>query len=446
MKMFFTLAAACGMVLLQATVGFAQGRTVTRVFWQDDSTAAVRYGDLKRLSDGWSIEPESIPGFPALDVTEQSLVQMHSDAGVILLGVRDQAAGEFGSGWIAIDSGAEEESHGDHSHWRLNKSPSVLKSLIGTDQGNPAHVYKYGETFVLANDSKNGFTTTTTAQLRAAKTAEDAAKFYAGGNSHITLAVVDDQVAYATWIAREGEDSGRVDVVKLGTPNETSYAIHCPTGVLHGATANSGRVFFAPADGVCWVDADLECDDDPESVDVHYLSLGTDEDDQPLRTGAFANLDNRVLFTAGKGEHAKLCWIDASSQSPSVESMAIELSAGESLTTPFAIKTRGGKSWVMMFREHAEQPEDDMLLVVDVDANKDGDWSDSKIHSEVAVGRSQIEGHSGHHEAALLPTKRHLLVSNPGDGTITLISTVDFSVVATFSVGGTPARLEAIGE
>lgn len=446
MKRLLSLAAACCVVLIQQSTGLAQGRTVARVFWQDDANASVRYGDLKRSGSGWSIEPESITGFPSFDVDEQSLVQMHADDGIILLGVRDEADGEIGSGWIAIDSGAEEESHGDHSHVRLKRPPAILKSLVSTDQGNPAHVYQYGNTFVLANDKKNGFTTTSAAKLRDAKTADEAAKFHAGGNGHITLAVVDGRVGYATWIARDGEDGGRVDVVGLGDNDGKHYSIHCPTGGLHGATTNSGKVFFAPSDGVCWVNADLECDDAPETVQVNYLSLGKQDDETPLRTGAFENLGQRVLFTTGKGEQAKLCWIDACNDSPRVESIPLELSSSESLSTPMAIKTRDGKSWVILFSESKDAPETDSLVAVEMDANLDGDWTDASVRHAVGIGRNQIQGHGGHHQAVLLPSGRQLLVSNPADGTLSVIALADWTVQATILVEGQPTRLAAIGD
>lgn len=197
---------------------------------------------------------------------------------------------------------------------------------------------------------------------------------------------------------------------------------------------------------MCWVNADLVCDDAPETVQVHYLSLGKQDDDTPLRTGAFENLDRRVLFTAGKGDQAKLCWIDASSKSPSVESLPLELSAGESLSTPLAIKTRDGKSWVVMFRESTDAPETDKLVAVEMDANLDGDWTDAALRHTVGIGRNQIQGHGGHHEAVLLPSGRQLLVSNPADGTLSVISLADWTVQDTIFVEGQPARLAAVGD
>ncbi|MGB7328848.1 MAG: hypothetical protein WBD31_28475 [Rubripirellula sp.] len=423
----------------------AEGPTLARLFWQDGSDATVRYGDLRKSDSGWTIDPNPVEGFPSLDAAEQSLVQMQSDDGLILVGVHDHADGTIGSGWVAIESGAVKESHGDHSHWRFQESPSVLGSVLDTEQGNPAHVYLYGNSFVLANDKLNGFTITTAARVRSAKTYAAATSFYEGGNGHITLAVAPGRVAYATWIDREGDDSGRVDVVGLGDNDGKRYSFHCPTGGLHGATMNSGKVFFAPSDGVCWVSVDRELAAAPESVQVHHLSLGKDAEENPLRTGAFVSLDSFVLFSAGKGDNAKLCWIDASSESAEMQSLSIEIADGESLSTPLPVRTRGGRRMAVMFRESIDEPENDALVIVDLDPDKDGDYTDAVIAKTVPVGRNQIVGHSGHHEATVLPHGRELAITNPSDGTISIISLSDFSIVATIKVEGTPTRLIAVG-
>ncbi len=430
-------------VALLTTEVSAQSRTVARLFWQDDSGATVRWGDLKKSADGWSIQAESIEGFPMLDIAEQNLVQMQSDAGLIVVGVHDHADGTIGSGWVAIESGAVEESHGDHSHWRLEHSPSVLQSRIDANQGNPAHVYRYGASIVLANDKKNGFTVTSAPQIRSAK---HTATFHNGGNGHITLAVVEDCVAYATWIAPAGDDCGRVDVVGLSDNEGKRYSIQCPTGMLHGATTNSGKVFFAPADGVCWVEADREVDDDPESVVVQHLSLGKDANDKPLRTGAFANLGKHVLFVSGKGDDAKLCVLDASSVSPEVTELPIELSEGDSLTTPTTVVSRSGQSLAIMFRENKALPESDTMLVINLDSDGDGQFNDPALVKTLPVGRNQIEGHSGHHELAVLPSRRRVVISNPADSTLGIVSLSDFQPEATLPVSGTPTRLIAIGD
>lgn len=429
------------------TAGQSQDRPVARLFWQDDDSHQVSWGDL-RLSDGtWSLEPSSVQGFPALDEQEQGLVQMVEDAGVLLVGVRDQADGALGSGWVAIDTGVVEESHGDHSHWRVQHSPRVLRQQIDDQQGNPAHVYRYGSQLVLANDRKNGFTITSAKQLREARSANEAAQFFAGGNGHITLAVIGNEVAYSTWIAAAGPEAGRVDVVGLGANAGKGYSFSCPIGGLHGATTNQGKVFFAPAGGVCWVAADRRVEADPADVEVHSISLGTDAEGKPLRTGAFANFQNQVLFVSGKAGEAKLCSLNASAAEPELQELALPVGETESLTTPIAFQTRTGKRIAVLFQEDRDAAENDRLLVVDLDPNSDGNLSDAQLWKTVAVGRNRIApGHQGHHDLTVLPNRRYAVVSNPGDQTLSLLSLADFEIVATLTVPGSPGRVVAVGE
>jgi hypothetical protein len=418
---------------------------MARIFWQDDLDATVRYGDLEKSADGWSMTTQSVEGFPAMDTNEQSLVQMQNDAGIILVGIHDRVDGTFGSGWVAIDSGVAEEFHGDHSHRRLECAARVCASLIDVDQGNPAHVYKYGKSFVIANDKKNGFTITSAPKIRSAQEPALAASFHDGGNGHITLAVIDDRVAYATWIARDGDHCGRVDVIGLGVNQGKRYSIYCPSGSLHGATANSDKIFLAPSDGVCWVAADLEFETDPATVQVHHLALGTDVDGVPLRTGAFANLGSKVLFTTGNEDHSKLCWIDAASDLPNVQSLAVGLSSGETLSTPVVVQNCNGKPMAMLFCENKDKPETDRLLIVDLDPDGDGKSDDAVLEKVISIGRNQIEGHTGHHAAVVLPGGRELVVSNPGDGTLSILSLIELTVLETIHVGGVPTRLTVVG-
>ncbi|WP_417746866.1 hypothetical protein [Rosistilla oblonga] len=434
-----------GLALATCATADAQGRTRARLFWQDDADATVRYGDLKRQGNDYTLEAKTIDGFPALDVAEQSLVQMQADSGLILIGVRDQADGTIGSGWVAIESGGVEEPHGDHSHWKFPSAPSVLRSVIDTEQGNPAHLYHYGRSFVLANDKSSGMTITTAQRLRDPKPSADRTTFVLGGGGHITLAIAEDHVAYSTWIDRSGENSGRVDVVGLGSNNGKRYEIRCPSGGLHGATINEGKVFLAPADGVCWVPADMQMTGSADDVEVKHLAIGKGSEDKPLRTGAFANLKNHVLFTAGKEADCRLCWIDASSPSPAISTLLIPLDEAEGLSTPVVVETRDRRKLALTFAENRSDSSKDRLIVVDLDPNDDGNFSDAKQVQSIAVGPNQIEGHSGHHTVTVLPGRRQVALTNPGEGSIWIVSLTDFKVAAKFEVPGTPTRLIALG-
>jgi hypothetical protein len=423
---------------------FAQGRTATRLFWQDDASAKLRWGDLRVQAGRWELQPQELAGFPQLDKENQGMVQMQSSDGVVLVGVRDHADGAFGSGWIAVESGVVEEPHGDHSHWKYNVVPRVLRQAIDADQGNPAHVYLYGKQFVLANDRKDGFTLTSASQLRSAKQPSDAAKFHSGGNGHITLAVVDQRVAYATWIAPAGEHQGRVDVVGIGVNAGKGYALRCPTGMLHGATASHGRVFLAPAEGVCWFDADLNVERSADSVTIHHLQIGTSAEDKPLRTGSFSNHGNLVLFCSGKGADARLCWIDAKASAPAISQLLLPQQGDQSLSTPLVVTVRGRKL-VCLLRESQSEPETDALLVAELDPNRDGGYADAAIIKELPIGKNQIEDHSGHHEAIPIGDSGFLAISNPAEGSIWVVSLLDMTVPAKFKVQGTPTRLAAVG-
>lgn len=421
----------------------AQGRTISRLVWQDDQTATVQCADLKKSPDGWSLAAIPIDGLPSIDDAEQSLVQMQHHNGIVVVGVRDIDDGKIARGWFAIDSGVVEEPHGDHSHWYFKNQPTVVYSQIDQSQGNPAHIYRYDDQFVLANDKINGFTITSSKSILASKTQGDASTFYDGGNGHITLAVVPDKVAYATWIDRAGDDAGRIDVIGLGDNHGRSYSIKSPTGGLHGAAICGDKAFFAPSDGICWVNVDGQAQATPEDVAVNHLSLGVDADDQPLRTGAFSQHENHLIFTAGKEASTKLCWIDADADQPAVESLGIETQDGESISTPVVFRSRYRQTLAMMFGQFKDSPENDRLLIVDLDPNNDGQFSDAGLVETFNVGRNQMAGHAGYHSVEMLSDRRHAVLTNPGDATIWVVGLRDFTVAAKLDVEGTPTRIVA---
>ncbi|MFG0266442.1 MAG: hypothetical protein ACF8AM_15040 [Rhodopirellula sp. JB055] len=424
----------------------AQGRTIARLFWQDHSTASLKWGDLQKSKEGYSLKEHAVDGFPELDVDDQTLVQMQIDDGLLVVGVRDEANGDIGSGWVAIESGATQEAHGDHFHWRFQASPSVHSKLIDDSQGNPAHLYRYGKSFVMANDQRNGFTVMNAKSVRKAMKPSEAGQFYEGGGGHITLAVANGKVGYSTWIHGEGENAGRVDVVGLAENTGKGYRIDCPTGVLHGATYCGGKVFFAPAEGICWVKADLEVDDAADSVQVNQLEIGTDPEGNPLRTGAFATLGDQVVFTSGKADQSRLCFVDASCDQPTVQTMKMELASDQSLRTPIVGKGSGGRPIALCFAESKEAPDTDQLYVVELDPDGNGDFSDAKAGEPIAVGPSQIEGHFGHHDAVFLPRGRQVAITNPGDASLWVISLTDQSVKAKFDCEGMPTSLASISD
>ncbi|WP_145371973.1 YncE family protein [Maioricimonas rarisocia] len=419
-------------------------RRVTRLFWQDRSDDSLKWADLKR-GDDWQLEPAVVEGFPKLDVAKQDLVQMAIIDDTLLVGVRDEEDGQFQSGWVAVETGVVEIPHGDHSHWKYPAAPKVSAKQLDKEQGNPAHLYVYGDAFWLANDRLDGFT-------RFVIGSEEGqpleSQFFQGGGNHITLAAVDDIVGYSTWIDGGGPNAGRVDVVDLrsGQNEAPAYTFTLPSGIVHGATVNSGRVYFAPADGICRVDADLDLKESADSVEVHHISLGTDEEtEKPLRTGAFANHRNWVLFSTGSADSLALGLIDARAPSEQVVKVPIDVADGLSLVTPKVVRTRGGKRYAFLFQDRKEGDIQEKLTIVDLDPNGDRDFADARVTTTLPVGASKVEGHFGHHGICFAPNGKFAVVTNPGDGTLQVLSLEDLEFEATLQVGGTPSAIGSTG-
>lgn len=417
---------------------------ITRLFWQDRTTASLRWADLKR-GEEWHLEPAGIRGFPKLDVTKQDLVQMAVIDDMLLVGVRDEEDGQFQSGWVAVETGVVEMPHGDHSDWYYPSDPAVTQKQLDKNQGNPAHLYVYDNVYFLANDRLNGFT-----RISVDKENEErlTPRFFSGGGNHITMAAIDGAVCYSTWIDGGGPNAGRVDVVDLRpeSSGEPAYRVTLPTGVIHGATVNSGRVFFAPADGICWVDADTELAQSADSAQVHQISLGTDEETgKALRTGAFVNHRNWVLFSTGTADSSALGLMDAKAPSPQVVTVPIDVKDGLSLVTPRVVRTRSGKRYAFLFQDRKEGDIQEKLTIVDLDPNGDRDFSDASVAATLPVGASKVEGHFGHHAISFDPDGRYGIVTNPGDGTIQVLSLNELQFEATLKVGGTPSAIVSTG-
>lgn len=409
-----------------------------RLFWQDRNAGSIHAADLSSTDSGFEINQLEVAGLTQLDVTSHDFVQMVVSQGKLIVGVRDHADGTDKSGWLEIGTGVEEESHGDHSHWHYDDMPQLQSETLDADRGNPAHVYKYGNHVFIAQDKKNGFS------MIEPKPSGSAVKFFQGGGGHITLAAVANQIAYSTWIDRSGENAGRVDVVDLKTDTgEPKYSFNLPTGGIHGATACGNRVFFAPADGVCWVDCDFDFAKTSDTVEVHHLSLSENDEDL-YRTGAFETFKDHVLCIGNCKDHPPaLCLIDGTTPSPSVTRfLCDDLGDDLKLSTVKAAAIKG-RPFAFAFAEGMDAQE--KLLVFELDANQDRTLGDIKLHKSIDVGKSQIEGHAGHHGITFLNDSRTAVISNPGDGTISVLDLGDWLVAETIDVGGQPTHVVSYG-
>lgn len=423
-----------------------RSKVMTRIFWQDRATDQISYADLV-ATNKWSIQRGWVKGFPKLDADKQDLVQMKECSGVLMVGVRDHDDGSHQSGWVAVDTGVSEEPHGNHTHWKYVRKPVVRQSKLDTEQGNPAHLYVYDRQFYMANDTKNGFTKAVpTAFMEDG--AADTTRFFPGGGNHITLAAVQNNVAYSSWIDGGGPNVGRVDVVDLRQDQPSiAYSFQLPTGVIHGATSNSGKIFLAPMDGVCWVAADTSLSQSADSVAVNHLSLGKDaESKKPLRTGAFENSRNWVLFSTGKADQSALCLINAAQPEPTIVKVPISVADGLKLMTPKAVLSLG-KRYAFLFQDRTDAESDvqEQLTIVELDPNRDRDYSDAKVMMSLPVGASRIEGHFGHHALSFDAYGRYAVFTEPADGVINVMSLQKLKVVARFRVGGVPDSIVAVG-
>ena len=414
-------------------------RTLTRLFWQDRDDSAMYTGDLVKRGVTFELEKSKVKGFPELAPEANDLVQMVVARGRLVVGVRDHEGGKQNSGWVEINTGVDEEDHGDHSHWHYSADPSVTGATLDDEQGNPAHVYHYGDCVYIANDKNNGFT-----QVNAR---DGSSRFFRGGGGHITMAAVNDRIAYSTWIDRDGDNKGRVDVVNLRDQKTgPAYSFKLPVGGIHGAGACGNRVYFAPANGVCWVNCDFDFRENADSVNVNHLSLDEDPEGKDYRTGAFTSFRDHMLCIANsKSGKPALCVINATAPNPQVTRIACDhLGEGLKLSTVKAATVSGNKHYAFAFAEGDGLEE--KLLMFDLDPNSDRNFSDAKMDCEIPVGASKLQGHFGHHGITFVGDGKTAVVTNPGDGTLSIVDLVHQKVKQTIDVGGEPTHVTNFGE
>jgi len=448
LSLLITVGLLSGTAPLHAEESHEHGTPITRIVWQDRESKSLRWGQFSQV--GSHIEftkHDAVEGFPQLDTERNELVQLDRIGRVVVVGIRDDDNGKFQSGWAALDMGVRSHSHGDHDDHVYREPPRVIASVVDQSQGNPAHLYQYNGAFYLANDKLDGFTQLDPMHLLR-QDDQQHGRFYRGGGGHITLAAIDGKIAYSTWSSRDEAKSGLIDVSDLSKTGEDAiaYSFQLPVGGLHGATTAEGRVFFAPSDGIYYVDADMNLKQSPESVEMHHLSLGKDEESgRANRTGAFATHRNWVLCTTGKHDTESLCLIDASAAEPSVVKLTIDTPDGLALTTPTTTVTAAGKRYAFLFQDRKEGDVTEQLVVVDLDPNADRDLSDAKVVKTLPVGPSQVTGHYGHHELDVDADGRWAVITNPGSGKLQLLSLSDLEFQGEFEVGGMPTKVLCVG-
>jgi hypothetical protein len=429
-------------------------QVLTRLFFQDYETKSLKWLDVQEGSPLTLGPAATVEGFPPLDPARQELVQMEVIGEHLLVGVRESDEDRRSNGWVLVHTGVRGVSHGDHADWSYRQHPRVLARQLDGEQGNPAHLYQYDGVFYLANDERSGYTRLDPRTIRPEDdeaAIRSAARFLPGGGHHITLAVADNRVGYAAWIDGDGPHKGRVDVTPLdaaGTP-ETAYSFQLPSGGIHGAVVCQGKVFLAPADGLCWVAADLDLRfrDNPQGVQVHHIALGRDPaTERPLRTGAFTTFGKYVLCVCGAGPTAALCLLDASQETPQPRLIGLDMQAGNRPVTPEVVQTRSGKRYAFVFHDHPQDVEaEDRLSIIDLDPDGDGDFADARVEKSLLVGPCRLEGHYGHHSISFDADGRRAFFTNPGNGLLVVLDLRRLEPVLEHPLGGIPTKLLAVG-
>lgn len=454
-RMFLCVITATGWLFsLSQQPCLADKMTVrTRLFFQDHHTRTVRWADVVETPTGLQLTTvQELADFPKLDVEKQTLVQMKISQDIGVVGVRDNQQGNFQSGWIVFHTGIGGEEHGDHTDWHYAEPPRVWDSHLASNLGNPAHVYVYDDIIYLTQDSIQGFSRVNPAEFFKDQRGNiicGKPGFHVGGGNHISLIVADASVGYSAWIDRGGPNKGRIDVTAirpLGN-DKIAYSFHLPEGGIHGATINRGRAFFAAANGVYWFRTDPSLQQSADTVQVHHLSLGIEEETQePLRTGAFTNHGKYVLCVTGSGASSKLILFNAELDEPQIIAVPLSVDAGNQPVNPEVVRTREGKRLGFVFHNHPSDVEfDDYLSVIDLDPDGNGDFSDAIEIKKLLVGKSKVEGHNGHHAFTTDADVKYAYFCNPGDGSITVLSLKTLEPLQHFKVGGMPTRLVAYG-
>ena len=443
----FVIVASSLSILPTAKAQHGGSEQLIRVTWQDAKDKSLHWGEFVKVGPSIVFQNQGkVAGFPTLG-DSQSLGTMKRIDNMLVLGVRGGSQGQPQGGWLAVDLKVTEQLHGDHSDYTYGDAPHVTLTALNDSRKYPIHLYEYNKEFYMANDPLNGFTRIDPNKLMAG--GDDAlGVFYRGGGGHITMAAVNKKVGYSTWMGSTESGKGKIDVIDLAKPGEGSiaYSIESPTPGLHGAITNSGRVFMAHADGIVWVDADLDLSQSAESVKINHLSLGKNpQDEQPYRTGAFTDHKDWVFFLAGEDKDAGLYMIQASASTPSVSKLLIETKPGLRLGMPECVTALSGRDYAMAFQSKRAGDAVEQLTIIDLDPNQDRDFSDAKIQTSIDVGSGLVEGYRSYHSISFCDDEAYAVFTNPADGEICLLSLDKLKVVSRQKVGGVPTGIIAIG-
>lgn len=416
-----TLAAAT--LMTTAAGQNVREKTIMRVFWQDAASQKLSYANLT-ASTRWNLRRGWVGGFPQLDTSTQSLGEMVAVDGQVFVSVTaatDAAAG----GWLCLDSGAFEEPHGNHTHWKYTRTPRVRQSKLAAGHGQTSGLMLHNGTVVHA-DSTGACTLLSAGQMK-----------FGGerGIRQLTLpkparfCLVAGQQLFTAAESGEGIVTASYDI---SAATRHLSGSEFPGAQLLGIVHNSGRTFLASDQGIQWEPSPAS-EGETVSLDLQEMVHGITSE------------QNWVLFTCGDGEDTRLCLTKAADPGRGFVTLPLP---GPDGTKPRSLSTRLslGKRYAFVIQETstAGTPAAEQLVIIRLDPNKDGDFSDATIRQRIDLG-TRPPAANGNSDICFDAYGRYAVVSSPAAGILTVISLSKMSVVARFQVGGAPGRMVGVG-
>jgi len=416
-----TLAAAA--LMTTAAGQNVREKTIMRVFWQDAASQKLSYANLT-ASSRWNLRRGWVGGFPQLEASTQSLGEMVAVDGQVFVSVTaadDTAAG----GWLCLDSGAFEEPHGNHTHWKYTRTPRVRQSELAVGRGQTAGLMQHNGTVVHA-DSTGACTLLTTGQM----------KF--GGDRGLRQLTLPQPARFCLiegqHLFTAGEKSERIATASydISAATRPLNGSDFPGAQLTGIVYNSGRKFVAYDRGI---QREISRANGRETTSLDLQEM----------VHEMTSEQDWVLFTCGVGEDTRLCLTRAADPGRGFVTLPVPGSDGtkpRSLSTKLSLGKR--HAFVIQETATAGTPAKEQLVIIRLDPNKDGDFSDATIRQRIDLGM-RPPAPAGNSGLCFDAYGRYAVVSSPAAGVLTVISLSKMSVVARFQVGGAPGRIVGVG-
>lgn len=417
---------------ISASAQNTRKKTITRIFWQDRESQKLSYADLS-TTNKWHIKRGWVKGFPQ-PADAQTLGPMTLNGTQLLVGTVGEQANQI----VRIDSGVYQRPHGSHFHWEYTNVPQAslkqpMPGVFGLADSSPNFVFFHLATGGVAKAEWNS-------------PSQPVSATFAGGKKG-AMATVNDAVVYATWPDAEGENAGRVDVLHASLDAARgAYQFKLPAGEIESVATANQKVFFAHKDGISWVPADTTLRQRDQEIAVANVANGSTENLGAIPT-SLTTEKNWILFTTSNSAgRASLGMLNSAAANPTVTQLSVPIENGLALSKP-KTKLSLGKRFAFLFQERVDVASEvqEKLVVIELDPNRDSNFSDARIASVVKIGNSKIDGRFGHHDICFDDYGRFAVFTDPGDGMINIMTLNDMTLRAKFRVGGIPDHILAVG-